>query len=86
MNWRPIRTAPKDRLILIKWLYGGHEPCVNQGLWVATPTLGQYNKGDRGPYPGHWEVMTVRVGWPDLYHYPLLHEVLHPTHWQPLPI
>ena len=101
MNWRPIKTAPKDDHILLlypSFSYG--EPAVvGMGRWVDVPpqALVQeclFDKDDSSlipppPYQPHWEAAYVAIiehgGRWSGHSYKTKSVRVEPTHWQPLP-
>jgi len=100
MNWRPIKTAPKNFYILIKYpsFCDGEPPIVGMGLWVDVPhnnaVMEHIAKGKKelipkAPHDPHWETSYTAIlqhggAWDGLT-YETRGCRVEPTHWQPLP-
>lgn len=101
MKWRPVKTAPKDKLILLAQppYNPGDDPwVVMQGRWVDMPHSNQVMKHLREgtmasipkpPYDPGWEAHYPGImqhgGMWHGYTYEPREVRLHPTHWMPLP-
>ena len=98
-NWRPIKTAPKDQIILLAQPPHSDEYpwTVMQGRWIEQPHTQVMLKclRENQPVP----VAPVNPCWLGCYHglmrggshlydglsYEERPLVLYPTHWRPLP-
>jgi hypothetical protein len=93
-RWRPIATAPKDRLILLAEPQNGEYPwLVLFGRWIDVPHTNEVisslreNRATRkttgwfGSYPG----IMQHTGSLDNLSYEERGLFFQPTHWKPLP-
>jgi len=74
MDWQPIKTAPKGRLILVGYRNKLGNWSTTRGRWVSSEVIESY-----------WEDAEAPEGW---YEDPLEGEEcywIEPTHWMPLP-
>lgn len=101
MKWRPIKTAPKDKLILLaqppvnpieyKWV-------VMVGRWIDVPHLNEVLECLRNKQP--ISSAAVLPGWLACYHGIMISTrgsgrdvksyderplVMYPSHWMPIP-
>ena len=98
MNWRPIRTAPKDELILLQYPsftdQGDSVVCV--GRWIEYPSYRMasdaISKGmvpDPSKYNRGWIIcypaLYSHSRWRDGHSWEIKTIVVEATHWQPLP-
>jgi hypothetical protein len=100
VRWRPIKTAPKDRHILLRYpsLSDNGKTYVNQGRWVDVlhqnvleKFLSEGRKIDipETPHDGHWAIAYVAIlehggAWIG-YTFENRGCRVAPTHWLPLP-
>ena len=97
MNWRPIKTAPKDEHILLSYIGGDQKAYAGQGRWIEVPhdncvtsLLDEGKEPPQMPFEGHWEIGYVAVmqvsgrRWNGHSYVARTYRV-NPTHWQPLP-
>lgn len=98
MNWRPIKTAPKDKQILLCYegFSGDGEMFVNQGRWVDVPHTNQITQAlaiNQNPSEikrdGQWEIAYVAImehgGRWNGRSFEERGTNIDPTHWMPLP-
>lgn len=98
MNWRPIKTAPKDEQILLCYpsFSGDGEYVVNQGRWVDAPHTNQITEAltnNSNPSDikseGRWEIVWVAImehgGRWNGRSFEERGVSVEPTHWMPLP-
>jgi hypothetical protein len=98
MNWRPIKTAPKDEQVLLCYPSFSSEGgfIVNQGRWVEYPHTNQIVhalSNNENPSAikceGHWEIGYVAImdhgGRWNGKSFEERGCRVEPTHWQPLP-
>jgi hypothetical protein len=99
-RWRPIKTAPKDQIILLAqppFNYGEHKWVVMQGRWVNLPwqseVLDALRDGTEVPtaarFP-HWcvtydGIMEGAAGMKSYHFHESRSYIVYPTHWAPLP-
>jgi len=98
MKWRPIKSAPKDQHIILRYpSFEDHkQDVVNQGRWVdchhvhvVSDIRRQGKNPDTVPTEGHWEIAYVAViqhggAWTG-HSFQEKGVRVEPTHWMPLP-
>jgi hypothetical protein len=100
-KWRPIKTAPKDKLILLAQPphnYGEYPWVVMQGRWIDIPHSNEVHKClldgtpiPKAPVHPHWAgtydgIMQNHGDRCDgVLSYEARSLVMYPTHWMPLP-
>jgi hypothetical protein len=94
MNWRPIKTAPKDEFILLKY-NSCERTFVHEGRWIEVPHFNQLMKtfNDITPPPRvepGWRIGYIAIQNTDrdttrFKSWEATSMMVWPSHWMPLP-
>jgi hypothetical protein len=95
MNWRPIKTAPLNRQVLLAQAPIDHAQVpwiIMAGRWIEVPHLNAVLQAKGQPVgveEGHWEGGYVAILDCSPHQPPKVYEarsiLMHPTHWMPMP-